>query len=311
MMKLEEAINHCETTALSCAKSNRECALEYVQLMQWLKELRVLRQLVEPEYLQEVYGLQKTWGKEWEEHFNRALCYDVTGPFRDRWKKKKYIREGGICQFWDNWAENGTIDYQKLGWAIFHPESIEQKGTNTSIINSQTFTKAMKKVYFGGQFRFMYKDASEELIAEDFRARVLGDYRLMLKRPQCGNVQISNNVQYIGPFYFYEQKDADSIVKTESDAVSESTDCVFVLSNASAPGTVAEIIHATMLKKDVYIFYEVNSPDGTVESSVNSDLWYPLTFALINNSQNTHLYPSDSYEDAVTACIEFVNQNYR
>jgi hypothetical protein len=225
--------------------------------------------------------------------------------------KKKYIREGGICQFWDNWAENGTIDYQKLGWAIFHPESIEQKGTNTSIINEQTFTKAMKKVYFGGQFRFMYKDASEELIAEDFRARVLGDYRLMLKRPQCGNVQISNNVQYIGPFYFYEQKDADSIVKTESDAVSESTDCVFVLSNASAPGTVAEIIHATMLKKDVYIFYEVNSPDGTVESSVNSDLWYPLTFALINNSQNTHLYPSDSYEDAVTACIEFVNQNYR
>lgn len=42
-------------------------------------------------------------------------------------KKKKYIREGGICQFWDEWAENGEIDYQKLGWAIFHPESIETK----------------------------------------------------------------------------------------------------------------------------------------------------------------------------------------
>ena len=42
-------------------------------------------------------------------------------------KKKKYIREGGICQFWDNWAENGEIDYQKLGWSIFHPESIESK----------------------------------------------------------------------------------------------------------------------------------------------------------------------------------------
>ena len=49
--------------------------------MQWLKELRVLRQLVKPEYLQEIRGLQKTWGKEWEEYFNRALCYDVTGPF--------------------------------------------------------------------------------------------------------------------------------------------------------------------------------------------------------------------------------------
>ena len=86
MMELGEAINHCEEVALSCAESNRECALEHVQLMQWLKELRVLRQLVKPEYLQEIRGLQKTWGKEWEEYFNRALCYDLSGPFRNRYK---------------------------------------------------------------------------------------------------------------------------------------------------------------------------------------------------------------------------------
>lgn len=82
-MKLEEAIKHCEEVALSCDKDNKECAIEHIQLMQWLKELRVLRQLVKPEYLQEIRGLQKTWGKEWEEYFNRALCYDVTGPFRE------------------------------------------------------------------------------------------------------------------------------------------------------------------------------------------------------------------------------------
>jgi hypothetical protein len=86
LMSLDAAIKHCEEVALSCTKSNRECALEHVQLMQWLKELRVLRQLVKPEYLQEIRGLQKTWGKEWEEYFNRELCYDVTGPFRDRYK---------------------------------------------------------------------------------------------------------------------------------------------------------------------------------------------------------------------------------
>ena len=85
-MKLEEAINHCEKVALSCAKSNRECALEHVQLMQWLKELRALRKLVKPEYLNEIKGLQHAFGKEWEEEFNRLLCYDVTGPFRDRFK---------------------------------------------------------------------------------------------------------------------------------------------------------------------------------------------------------------------------------
>lgn len=33
-------------------------------------------------------------------------------------KKKKYIREGGICQFFDTWAKNGTINYQELGEAM-------------------------------------------------------------------------------------------------------------------------------------------------------------------------------------------------
>ena len=87
MMKLEEAINHCEEVALSCTKSNKECALDHIQLMQWLKELRVVRQLVKPEYLQEIRGLQKTWGKEWEEYFYNALRYDITGPFADANKK--------------------------------------------------------------------------------------------------------------------------------------------------------------------------------------------------------------------------------
>ena len=29
-------------------------------------------------------------------------------------KRKRYIREGGICQFWDDWSNGGFIDYQKL-----------------------------------------------------------------------------------------------------------------------------------------------------------------------------------------------------
>ncbi len=86
LMTLNEAIQHCEKVALSCQRDERKCALQHVQLMHWLKELRVLRQLVKPEYLQEIRGLQKTWGKEWEEEFNRLLCYDVTGPFAHRFK---------------------------------------------------------------------------------------------------------------------------------------------------------------------------------------------------------------------------------
>lgn len=84
MMTLNEAINHCEEVALSCNDNEKQCALEHVQLMQWLKELRALRKLVKPEYLNEIKGLQHAFGKEWEEHFNRELCYDVTGPFANK-----------------------------------------------------------------------------------------------------------------------------------------------------------------------------------------------------------------------------------
>lgn len=34
---------------------------------------------------------------------------------------KKYIREGGISKFWDDWAEGGQIDFQKLGSYIMNP----------------------------------------------------------------------------------------------------------------------------------------------------------------------------------------------
>lgn len=86
IMNLEEAIEHCKEVALSRQSDEKECALQHVQLMQWLKELRVLRQLVKPHHLNMINGLKDSFGKEWEEEFNRLLCYDVTGPFRDRFK---------------------------------------------------------------------------------------------------------------------------------------------------------------------------------------------------------------------------------
>ena len=53
-------------------------------------------------------------------------------------KKKKYIREGGICQFWDNWAENGQIDYQNLMNAIngrpYREVNPEKRSTESYIV---------------------------------------------------------------------------------------------------------------------------------------------------------------------------------
>ena len=33
-------------------------------------------------------------------------------------KRKHYVREGGICKFWDDWSNGGFVDYQKLMNAV-------------------------------------------------------------------------------------------------------------------------------------------------------------------------------------------------
>lgn len=83
-------------------------------------------------------------------------------------KKKKYIREGGICQFFDQWSDDGVhVNYQKLHDAIFHPETIEQHTERSeesyiaeAIINSKKTTKETNKE--NTPFNIKYKDYEQE-----------------------------------------------------------------------------------------------------------------------------------------------------
>lgn len=58
--------------------------------------------------------------------------------------KKKYIREGGICRFWDIWAKGGQIDMQKLGDYIMNPPPIE-RSIPTSAAMAMAIAKAEEK----------------------------------------------------------------------------------------------------------------------------------------------------------------------
>ena len=59
-MTINEAIKHCKDVALHC--DNKECAYEHVQLMNWLKELKCLRLVVDKKYLDDI-ALLKSMGK--------------------------------------------------------------------------------------------------------------------------------------------------------------------------------------------------------------------------------------------------------
>ena len=166
----------------------------------------------------------------------------------------------------------------------------------------------MKAFYFGGQFNFLYKDFSIENISKDYRSKILGDYNLWLNKPNTNSVQINKNALYVGPFYFTDYKDSEHIVSFESSCIEKATDCVFVLSNNSAPGTITEIIQAVFLNKNIYIFY-VNKdiPSNEIDTPVKNDLWYPIIFAK-QNSKNIKIFEFDTYNDAVISCVNYFNE---
>ena len=77
-------------------------------------------------------------------------------------KKKRYIREGGICQFWDNWAEDGQIDYQNLMNAIngrpFREINPEQRSTESYIVEKTINTSQEEKTEEIKPFNREYKN---------------------------------------------------------------------------------------------------------------------------------------------------------
>ena len=83
MMTIDEAILHCKYIALRCEETQRECALEHVQLMDWLKELKCLRKVVDKKYLDGISILKKAFGEEYDKCFDRELRRDLTGMFAE------------------------------------------------------------------------------------------------------------------------------------------------------------------------------------------------------------------------------------
>lgn len=82
-MTLEEAIKHCREKALSCSSEQRECALEHIQLMDWLKELKCLRKVVDKKYLEGITTLKAAFGEDYDRYFERELRRDLTGMFAE------------------------------------------------------------------------------------------------------------------------------------------------------------------------------------------------------------------------------------
>ena len=81
-MTINEAIEHCKDVVLHC--DNKECAYEHVQLMNWLKELKCLKLVVDKKYLDDIALLKKAQGNDYDYYFEKELSRDLTGMFANQ-----------------------------------------------------------------------------------------------------------------------------------------------------------------------------------------------------------------------------------
>lgn len=163
----------------------------------------------------------------------------------------------------------------------------------------------MKKViYCGGNFEFQYKDFKRELMYNDYRVHLFMDVDKILYQPDTPDLlrHLGGDVFYAGPYYFYDNGlDGANVVSTELEMVEKCTHAIFLVDNTNIPGTVAEIVHASLLKKNVSIFY-VKQPldEGEPEKDICSANWYPLQIA--RQVANAYLVECED-RDTAKMCI--------
>lgn len=163
----------------------------------------------------------------------------------------------------------------------------------------------MITLYCGGSFCFDYLDSNYlENAEKDYRAMLLGHRDLLLHRSD--GVAISPNITYIGPFYFEADGMTDEdIVRIESDMVRRCTDAIFLLDDASCPGTIGELTLAGASGKRVHIFYVRRSDSEETESTLHTPCWFPILLSQLINP-NTNLIECSSVEDAVSRIISTI-----
>ena len=168
-----------------------------------------------------------------------------------------------------------------------------------------------RKIYFGGVFPFQYKEYSLERLSEDYRAKILGDTNKLAYMPDNTehSVEIQKDVQYIGPYYFYENNlGASDIVKTEYNMVENSTDVIFLLNDEGCPGSITELIHAAFAGKDIAIFY-IKSTEAIEGAEPDNDIacrqWYPIICSKII-SDKVKIFECTNKEEAIDKIKEYL-----
>ena len=168
------------------------------------------------------------------------------------------------------------------------------------------------RLFCGGTFCFDYRnDGYEMLVEKDYRAKLLDSAESLLRPKGTKGIKISENILYVGPFYFEtESLKAEDIVRREKEMIESCTDAIFLLDDAACPGTIAEVMYANSLGKTLHLFYVRHQANEETESELHTPCWYPIQFCKMTNS-SVNLIPCLSVEEGVNRILSFVESLMR
>ena len=165
----------------------------------------------------------------------------------------------------------------------------------------------MEYIYCGGRFDFDYRQIGyEKKAAEDYRAILLKDVNNLLNT--ADTVVLSDNLSYIGPYYFETEGMLDlDIIETEKRQIERCTVAVFLLDHSPCPGTIAEMVYAASLHKRIKIFYVKD--ENETESALQSSFWYPMILCRKINPAGTNIQSCDSFSEGRAEILKWLKSS--
>lgn len=162
-------------------------------------------------------------------------------------------------------------------------------------------------LFCGGAFRFDRRRADcFDMIPKDYRSVLLKNPERLFADFNSGDVMLGPGVAYVGPFFFTtDQLSGEQIILKEKEMIERCTDAIFLLNEASCPGSVTELMQAVMLGKNLHLFYVQKGDDDEIESSLHTPCWYPILFSKLTN-EHTQLYRCQDYDNAVEKILKLV-----
>lgn len=160
----------------------------------------------------------------------------------------------------------------------------------------------LPKVYFASKFVKTYKN-NKLSFEKDFRTKVLsGNNKL---ENYNYNSYIYDKYQYIGPFFNEKASDGnltntecEKVVNCENSLINRCDIFMAYLDNNQSPGTITELVYASLLKKKIVIFYK---PDQNNKYSINTDSWYPIVFSKEEvGEKNIEIIPVNNTEEIIS-----------